>query len=232
VQADCSARGATNAQVLLNFSLSHDPNTDRWHVRSVPSAGQGAASARVFLDYSGNGRFDPGEPGVEGVRLTAGGRAAVRTDSLGLAFMQDLPTDQWVDVSLDARSLGDPLWVPRSPGLRVVAQPGQPIRLDFPVLVTGEAMGTVFFRAAVEPTPAANVGLEFVDVTSGDVKWRGQTAFDGFYDAVGIMPGRYVIRVAPSEATRLGVSTSPERTIEIARDGTILDGIDLVLERE
>jgi len=58
-----------------------------------------------------------------------------------------------------------------------------------------------------------------------------RTASDGFYTISSIRPGRYVLRIAPDQLTRLGLSVDRDASIAAKPDGGFINGIDFVVRR-
>ncbi len=83
----------------LFMSVGREPRTGTWKTGSAPTADSGAVSARVFLDGNLNGAFDGGEVLLSGVAFQVnGGRQQARTGESGIALLQRLPVNQFVDV--------------------------------------------------------------------------------------------------------------------------------------
>jgi hypothetical protein len=72
------------------------------------------------------------------------------------------------------------------------------------------------------------VELELVD-HHGVVVKRVTSAFDGFYDITEIRPGGYTLSVTAEHVRRLRV-VARSREVEMVPSGTVLDGVDFILE--
>jgi hypothetical protein len=72
--------------------------------------------------------------------------------------------------------------------------------------------------------------VELVDAAGAVVK-RARVAYDGWYELLAVLPGTYQVRVAPANAARLRAFSSPARTVTIPIEGTVITGLDLVLDR-
>ena len=228
--ADYAWPGGLTLALTLNASFARDPRSGTWRSQARSLAGLGAVSPAVYVDANGNGQRDPGEKPLEGVGFFAN-RASTdaKTKSDGTTLLTGLPPYQEVDVALAAATLEDPLAVAERPGVRLVPRPGRATEVDFPVIFSGEITGTVRFARGKERREASGVQVQLVDA-EGKVVKEVRTAYDGFYDLTLIVPGRYEIRVSPEQASRLKLQPPPGRPITIEAGGTILDGIDLLLE--
>lgn len=227
-----AGRAGWTSHLTLGYSLRRNPLSGRWQMSDPARTAGGAVAARVFLDRDHDGRFGPGDdplPGIE-IRPLDGGARPVQTDARGGALLAGLPVLRPVDLELAAGSLADPAWIPVTEGARLTLRPGAVPHLDFPVVVSGEAEGTVRLREKGETRPAANVRLQLVDA-AGRIVREARSESDGFYLFERIPPGRYRVRIDPEQAGRLRLKPSPERTLDIASEGDVVRGVDFDLAR-
>jgi hypothetical protein len=230
VNLDWSTSGSFAAALTFNVSIARDPRSGKLHTQARSLAGSGAIAPLVYLDANGNWVRDPGEKPLEGVGFLASRAATeVVTGPEGHALVTGLPVYQDVNVALAGSTLEDPMAVPEKPGVRFVPRPGHVTLVEFPVLVSGEITGTVRVARDGEVREASGVVVQLLS-ESGAVVQETRSAYDGFYDLVRIVPGRYTIRVSPAQADRLKLVAPAPRAIAIEASGTILDGIDLHLE--
>lgn len=228
---DYRQSGDLRAFVSLNAGLAHDSETG-WQSSARSTANMGAVSANVFLDANESGAPDPGESPIPDVEFAVNrSLTEARTDANGMAYIGPLPGHQQVDLSLVTRTLEDPLWLVKQPALRIVPRPGRVMKINFPVVSSGEVTGTVYMDPGDGAFEAAGVELELVD-DAGVVHHRVRTAYDGFYDIAGILPGRYELRVSPAQLERLNLLDTPKRELRVPSSGKIIDGLDFVLQTE
>jgi outer membrane usher protein FimD/PapC len=149
-----------------------------------------------------------------------------RTDADGIAYLPRLPAHQNVDLALDPNTLEDPQWQPQVKGVRIVPRPGTVNRVDFAVALTGEIDGTTYFVTKGKPRPIGDLHLELLDAKRKVVATIS-SASDGYYVLTGVLPGDYLLRVAPDQLKRLGLSDTGMHMITIAPDGTVLNGRDV-----
>ena len=72
--------------------------------------------------------------------------------------------------------------------------------------------------------------LELVN-REGEIVLQTKSAFDGFYLFTMVPPGSYLVRVSPEQIKRLNLKSPQDRQIVIEGDGTIVSGVDIILER-
>ncbi|HEX6864687.1 MAG TPA: hypothetical protein VF414_17785, partial [Thermoanaerobaculia bacterium] len=229
LDAGYSSRSGLCAGAAVSFSLARDPRAGHWRMRKAAGSGQGAVSARVYLDRDGNGRFDPGDQPLPGIGFTlAGHRHDQVTGGDGKAWLV-LPSYRPVALALDESTFGEVSWTPERGPVVLLARPGLTWTEDLPVLATADLDGVVLLREEGGGTrPVANVRLQLLDGI-GKLVQETKSQFDGFYLFEKLRPGRYVLRADPEQAARLGLRAA-EREITLA-SGESQTGLELLLER-
>jgi len=226
-----STRTHWMADFTLRIGLGREPRQGAWHTQAQSMASYGAVSAQAFVDGNGNGVKDPGERAVEGAGFMVNGAGQPRTtNAQGVALLNNLSGELDANLSLAPSSLEDPLMRPATPGVRMTPRPGHVLKVDFPIIVFGEVTGTAYQKKDGLSQELPGLKLELVDA-KGQVLKTVRTAFDGFYDLTDLAPGDYQVRVSEEEAARLTVLKTPARGVHITADGTVIDGLDFVLER-
>jgi hypothetical protein len=217
--------------VQLFFSLGRDPRTGNWLMDAQSLAGTGAVSVRAFVDRNQNGIRDPGEELIPnaGFIFNGGGRNAARTDADGNAFMGRLMPDQYTDIALDPDTLEDPQWKPLTPGVRVLPRPGVVNMLEFPVVATSEIDGTIFLLETKGRREIGDVHIELVDVNNVVVA-STRSSPDGYYLLHQVLPGKYVLRIAPDQALKLSIEGKLDRALTVPPDGDFISGQDFELK--
>ncbi len=217
--------------VQLFFSLGQDPRTGSWLMDAQSLAGTGAVSARAFVDRNMNGIRDPGEELIPnaGFIFNGGGRNAARTDADGNAFMGRLTADQYTDIALDPDTLEDPQWKPMTPGVRVLPRPGVVDIIEFPVVATSEIDGTVYLLEKKGRREIGDVHIELVDGNNVVVA-STRSSPDGYYLLHQVLPGKYVLRIAPDQTLKLGIEGKLDRTLTVPPDGDFINGQDFELK--
>lgn len=229
INAFRTSRHAFGVGAQLFLALGCEPRSPRLLAEAQPMANMGSASVRVFLDKNGNGVADAGDEPIRNAGfIVNGANYLVRTDAAGLAYLPRLPAHQHLDLKLAPDSLEDPQWQPQQRGVRIVPRPGAVSQVDFAVSATGEIDGTAWLRTDGKRHPAGDLQLELVD-GGGKVVANATSASDGYYVITGIFPGKYVLRVAPEQLGRLGLTAPAMQPVAIGLEGTVINGRDIEL---
>lgn len=207
--------GNNTIGVQLFTSIGKDKRAERWLFDSLPRAGTGMASIRVFVDKNLNGKMDDGEEPVKGVAFILNDSTlSLKTDENGLVFLDRLPVQTAIDLAVNVASLSDPQWYPKTPGVNFVARPGRVVTLDFPLLVTSDVEGKVYLQDGGKRRAVGDVELEIVDMKQ-QVVASSQSASDGYYLFSNVPPGQYVIRVSPEQLRQLNLQSLDLRPLTV-----------------
>lgn len=226
-----SSSGVFAVGLQLFIAMGREPRHRQWRVDALPKADIGTASVRVFVDGNANGIMDPGEEPIQNVAMTVNGnRAPARTDASGIAWMDRLPVRQAVDIAVDVQTLEDPSWVPQRKGVRLVPRRGRAAELDFPVSLTGEIDGTVYFVEKTQPRGIGNVVIELLDRT-GKLVSSISSSSDGYYIVPAVVPGHYNLRVSPQQLKQLGLIDPGVREVTILPNAEYVNGMDFLLSK-
>jgi len=225
LKADYAPSTKLTVGLGLQVSLGWEPRSRRYLPSASPMAMGGAVSARSFLDTP----EAAGGSVVEGAALSVDGvpRQGLPAPP-GIVFQPHLDWGREVAVGLNAGAIEDPFLKSRNLGYRFLPRPGKTVRLDFPMVVSGEISGSARILTARGPRDLAGLALELVD-GSGKVCREVASAFDGFFEVTGLLPDTYVLRVAEREADRLNVTLPATRTFAINASGSSFEGVIMLV---
>jgi len=231
VSASYSNRRELALGLQLFVALGREPRTGQWFSDAVPMAGMGAVSARAFVDRNLNGLREPDEELVPnaGFIINSGGRHPALSAKDGTAFIGRLVPGTYADIALDPSTLEDPLWKSANEGVRVLPRPGLVQMVEFPVVSTSEVDGTVYLLGKSGRRGIGDALVELAD-SQGAVVMSTASSSDGFYLLRQVMPGRYTLRISPTQATKLALSSTLERPITVMPDGDFISGQDLEMK--
>ncbi|MBD3896939.1 hypothetical protein IEI94_13870 [Halomonas sp. ML-15] len=213
----------------LFVAMGRDSRRSRWRYSARPMANSGAASIRVFMDPNHSGGMNAADAPLESVGFTVNGsRRQVRTDASGIAYIEHLPVNQYVDIGVDTSTLLNPQWAPEVEGMRLVPRPGSVARLEFPMRMTTEIDGTVYLREDGIERGVGDLELQLLNDRQETVG-QATSSWDGFYIISGVAAGDYGLRISPQQLQRLNLADAGTRELSVSGDGAFISGIDLMV---
>ena len=220
--------GPATATQFVQGSLLWNRATGHVAYAPGPSLERSGIAGRVFLDENNNGRWDPGEPPVPGVRVLVGDGSAA-ADSNGLYHVWDLVPFEPLLVTVDSLSIDSPLLVPAFSSASVVPGPNRFREVDIPIVQAGVLEGRVETEGAAGRRGVGGVTLILTDRTTG--QRRRFTSFtDGAFYLLGVKPGEYDLAVDPQTLDALGAAAEAQHfTLVPTADGVGRSGIEVLL---
>ncbi len=221
--------------VNLNFNLIDTPFDKKPLITSDRSLGRGLVSSFVFHDKNGNNTYDEQDEPLPDVTVSSVNvRRRAETNEGGHSLLNRLPTTRATDIELDAETLPDPYMIPATEGVSILPSAGEIVELEFPVHMAGEVDGTVFLRQAeggMKPLKRADVLLYNISQRSQKVI-KATAAFDGFYVASHIPPGKYIATVSDQTIKRVSAGGPTPKIIDISYEGNIVYGLNFELNND
>lgn len=223
------AGGGAMVSQFVQGSVLYDPARRQVSLASGPSLERAGISGRVFVDGNGDGRWQPDEQTLGGVRVRAGFVTAL-SDSSGRYRIWDLPAFEPVLVAVDSSTLVSPLWQPAYNAVSVETGPNRFRSVDIPIVPTGVIEGRVVRQGVDSALPVPGARLLLRRHGSGQTVQLVTFSDGGFY-LIGVKPGAYELSVDPAFLARLGLTAWPVGfTVPVAPEGAIVDGLELRLE--
>ena len=225
-----SNRTGLSANLTLRLGIAREPRYGHLFPRAQGATTYGAVSAHAFLDTNGNGVRDPLEKPLPNLGfLINGSSQQVLSDSHGVSFLQGLPQGVDAHISINASTLDDPLMRPGQAGARITPRAGHVVRMEIPIVILGELNGTTYLRRNGIKAPLPGLRLELRNA-AGQVVKSQRAAADGFFNFTELPPGDYQLEVPETAAKALAVPVPPPRSIHLAAEGSLLDGMDIIVD--
>ncbi|GAB4268041.1 MAG: hypothetical protein Kow0092_21670 [Deferrisomatales bacterium] len=195
-----------------------------WLTGRGVSPDRGLVMGRVFLDRNGDGRRQEEEPGVGGVRVSAG-RYFAETDASGRFVFDRWPGGESGRVALDHLAL-DALYTPTNGTQRVELSPGGVSTVELGLAVLGAVHGVV---EQVEPdgTSRGRPGVVVALYDAEGVKVaESVTASDGTYYIGEVRPGVYWVRIQEASLPEDLAPGAPPRKV------VMVSGVDEPIDQQ
>ena len=192
------ASGTSAVAQSLQGSLLVDASRGKITPRGLPAVARAGLTGRACLDQDGDGRCSATEPGIAGIRITAGGMLAV-TDADGRWTLWDLAPYAATIVTLDTTSLAAPYLVPPFINASVTPAANRLLTLDLPI-VEGSVIEGVVTREGGEPVSGLLLRIRRI----GGAELRSVRTFsDGGFYAIGLRTGRWEVTPDAAELAAL-----------------------------
>jgi hypothetical protein len=206
-------------EVSLSFNFNELFSFPRWSPTRVTqhliSPEIGGVHGKVFLDYNANGRMDPGEPGVEDVKVVAGIYRAV-TDKDGYFILPGLGHSEMVRVFIDLESV-PAIYLPTHGIQTVYLQEAKLTEVNFGITPGISLTGSVTWRDSKHTEkPLPGVRVFVTDAAGKEVGTDSVTAGDGTYYIGNLKPGKFNVTVDPESVPKGYILSDPVKTIEIS----------------
>lgn len=208
----------------LGFGIGRNPATGQYTVVRPGVSSGGSVALDAFIDANGDGRRQVDEKGVARIALeTPGG--VVATDASGHAMAIGLGDGALVRTRINTEDIEDPFLV-GGDNVQFVPRPGRTVLLAYPLQVTSEVELTVKLRRTALPDRAlAAVDLQLVPANGAPLAARTDHA--GSVIVEGVRPGRYEIRLDPSQALNLGLALDGAPVLTVSAQGGYLHADDV-----
>ena len=185
--------------VGINRSFAYDRASRRFVVAERSLAHTGRATLNLFLDRNNNGVREPGEFPVSWFAYKD---QAVSASAAGGVKLTGLQAGYPVHLQARHFRFDDPFLSMRSKVYELYTHAGSDIRVDVPVIVTGDVEGYL------RPVPGTdNAAVSGVQVTlydlDGETVAVTRSEFDGYYSFLGIPVGQYDIGLRPKSGYHL-----------------------------
>ncbi len=236
-QVGASVRQGRNSTSFVEYargSLIHDSKTRYLGFDNKNNVGRGGISLIPYIDINANGRRDPREPGVYGLNIKSTGGYVEKGGRDTTVRILGLEPYTRCFIELDPNSFENISWRLPVKSLGVAVDPEILKHIEIPVVVLGEASGTV----TLENDGRGQDGVGRMIVTffnRADLKAAGSTLTedDGYFTLFGLTPGDYFAKIDTSQLRKLNMSSDPvirEFSIKAGMDGDYVDGLDFRLK--
>lgn len=219
--------GGTSYTATASGSLAYDSQDGRFFAEDRTAIDRAALTVRPFLDLNANDTLDAGEPLVPELDVAVEGGTIRRSFSDSTIRVLGLEPYRARVLRVDESNLPEISWKPRYTTLKVMPRPNRFETIDIPLVVVGEASGTVLKGAEGKGMRGLLVRFRQLD---GDFSDSTITYEGGEFYYMGLPPGRYSVAVDEEQMRILGLNpetTAIEFDVKPGREGDIVEGLAL-----
>lgn len=214
-------------------SLIYEQQSRLLDINNRIGVGTGGVLLLPFLDLNGNGRRDAGEPKVRGLQaVTNGGLVTNDKQDTTIRIMNLEPyTSLFID--LRKNNFEQIAWRVRQQTISVVIDPNRVKLVEVPVVVMGEASGTIYQQINNQEQTLGRITVIFRK-EDGTTCAKVYSETDGYFSFSGLLPGNYTASVDTAQLQRLGMTVSPVSipfSVSQHVEGDVVEGLKFVLRK-
>lgn len=230
--ASLFGKNTSSTHQTLRGSLAYDDNIDRFGFSSQTAVGRGGLTIVPFLDANCNGKRDWGEQKVCGLKLRINGGRIAHCNKDTTVQITGLEAYANYLLELDKGSFDNVAWQIKNAVINVVADPNYYKKIEIPVAVIGEAEGKVLLQTKTGTEGLGRIVVRFLK--DGKLVAKVMTEQDGYFDYMGLAPGKYTVEVDSDQLSKLNMKGSPSKldlTIRQTTEGDYVKGLQFVLQK-
>jgi hypothetical protein len=232
-QVGATAFHSNQSTIMLQSargSLLFDAPAGYAAFRGSVSAGRGAIVIKPFLDMNCNGKRDPGEYKVHGLRVRAFGGTVLREGKDTTIRIVDMEPYTKAYVELNKFSFDNIAWQINKQTISVLVEPNRFVSIEVPVAVVAEISGYVYLQ---RDTVQKGQGQIYVNIYQGDnLITRILTEPDGYFSYIGLAPGNYRAMIDPVQMHKINMVASPPFDFNVLEneDGDVIDNVEFIIK--
>ncbi len=187
-----------------------------------------------FLDVNNNNHRDDDEPVTSGMDLRINGGRILSDSKDSIIRIIDLEPFASYMLEFNDTRFDNIAWQIKNKTISILMDPNQFKLLEVPIKVMGEINGMMFIKTGNRVRAQGRVQVNVFD-ENGNFVAKTQSESDGYFNYLGLAPGKYYAQVDSLQLSRLRLISQPERVdfeINATTYGDIIDNIEFQLLRK
>lgn len=236
VQTNASARISNNeVSTFQNVrgSLAFGKGKKQILASELSNVGRGGISVIPFVDINHNGIYDKHEPKASNLRVRINGGRIIFNEKDTIINIIGLEPFISYNLELDDKDFENLSWRIREKSYKVLIDPNQLKVIYVPVIPVGEVSGTVNLKNDSDQSGLGRILVNFYN-KSGVKVAQALTESDGYFDYLGLEPGKFTARIDSVQLSRLNFTSIPSEfsfKVENLESGDFVEGINFILNR-
>ncbi|MDQ3279074.1 MAG: hypothetical protein M3Q06_12160, partial [Bacteroidota bacterium] len=214
-------------------SLLYNDHSGKFSVFHQSNVGRAGITILPFLDINNNGIKDENEPKVCGLKVkVSGGRLSHCSKDTSIQVAGLEPYTNYL-LELDKNSFDNIAWQVKNATINVVTEPNYFKQIEVPIAVVGEVDGKVFIETAKGRSGQGRIIVNIFK--NGKQVAKVMTEEDGYFDYVGLQPGKYTAEVDTKQLENLQLQALPAKisfTIKLNKEGDFVEGLEFILRKK
>ncbi|NLO01992.1 MAG: hypothetical protein GX126_06705 [Bacteroidales bacterium] len=215
----------------ISGSLASLPEGGKISFSNRPRVGRAGVSVLMFVDSNENGKYDKNEVLVPSSAVRLDRSVDMKLSPEGILHIGRLNSYESYNIEIIQSELQDPLLSPLNSKLSFIADPNRYKLIKIPLYRTGVIEGSVALERGEQQYPMSGLRV-IIENAGSENKEIIKTFSDGTFYTMGILPGRYIVRIDQNQLDYLDLVCSPDKIeieVRALADGDFLQDIDFVL---
>jgi cell division protein FtsN len=224
IRTDQSARG----------SFAFGSGNGRVIADTRSKVGTAGLTVVPFLDINNNNRRDDVEPITSGMDIRINGGKILTDSQDSIIRIVDMEPFASYMIEFNDSRFENIAWQIKQKTIGILMDPNQFKLLEVPIKVMGEINGTVYMKTTTSLKPQGRIQVNVFD-ENGNLAAKPLSESDGYYNYLGLAPGKYHAEVDSLQLLRLKSVAKPKRfdfEIQPTVNGDIIDNIEFVLSKQ
>lgn len=215
-------------------SLINDRQTKYIHADNRTNVNKGGISIVPYLDLNSNGKRDPGEPKAYGLNLHTNSGRIEKSDKDTIIHILGLEPYTSCFIEFDPNSFDNISWRLGKKTMSVAVDPNILKLVEIPIIVAGEANGSVELEKDGRRTGLGRIIVNF-ETADGKRVGRVLTEENGFFSYLGLAPGNYIVRIDTAQLRKLNMISDPDSllfSVHGSIEGDIVYGLNFTVREK
>jgi len=228
------SNGITTLVQSARGSLMHNGETGYNSASSRSRLGTGGVVLLPFLDLNNNGKRDAGEPRASGLRVNCNGGRIFQDLRDTTVRITEMEAYENYFIQLEHGSFENIAWQIKKPVIGVMIQPNQLRLIEVPVSIIGEVAGYVYQTDSTDEKKGLGRIKICILREDGSQAACIQTEPDGYFDFMGLAPGKYIAELDKQQVATLKIKVTPATIpFEITnnKDGDVIDELEFTTSK-
>lgn len=186
-----------------------------------------------YLDINNNNKRDENERITYGLDLRINGGRILQGKNDSIFRILDLEPFASYMLELNDTKFENIAWQLTNKTMSILMDPNQFKLIEIPIKVMGEINGMVYLRSGNKLKPQSRVVVNIYN-SAGNLVAKTLSESDGYYNYLGLVPGKYTARVDSEQLQRLKSTCKPdyfEFEINPSEYGDIIDNVEFTLTK-
>lgn len=201
---------------------------------SRTQVGRAGLTIVPFLDINNNNHRDKNEPITPGLNIRINGGSILPNSKDSIIRIMDLEPFASYMLEFSDTQFDNIAWQLQNKTISVLMDPNQFKLLEIPIKIMGEINGIIYIKTGSNLKAQGRIQINIFN-TAGKQVAKTQSESDGYFNYIGLAPGKYYAEIDSMQLSRLNAVSTPVRfdfEILASENGDIIDNIEFTILKQ